>query len=406
MTLQELLQKRAQLISEARQMVDRAESENRAMTAEENDNYTKYLKDAAELNDRVNKRREIDDAHEDSEGTFSRDALLTDADTRRDSPPQEAEQRAAFVRYCRDGLTSMSATETRALQSDVDTSGGYVVLPQVLAGGLIQSVDNAVFMRSKATKFSIPNAQSLGAISLDADPADPTWVSELTVGSEDSTMAFGKRELNPHPLGQFIKVSRKLLRQASNVESLVMNRLAYKIAVVEEYAFLRGTGVNSPLGVFTASDDGITTARDVTTGNTATSIKIDGLKAAKYTLKSQYRNRANWMFHRDGIAQISQLKDGQGGYLWQPSVVLGEPDRLLNLPTAESEYVPNTFTASQYVGVLGDFSFYYIADAMNIEIQRLNELYAATNQVGFISRTATDGMPALAEAFVRVKLAA
>jgi hypothetical protein len=46
-----------------------------------------------------------------------------------------------------------------------------------------------------------------------------------------------------------------------------------------------------------------------------------------------------------------------------------------------------------------------IADALSMQIQRLNELYAETNQVGFIGRWETDGAPVLEEAFVRVKLA-
>jgi hypothetical protein len=37
--------------------------------------------------------------------------------------------------------------------------------------------------------------------------------------------------------------------------------------------------------------------------------------------------------------------------------------------------------------------------------QRLVELFAATNQVGFIGRRELDGMPVLSEAFVRVTLA-
>jgi Phage capsid family len=68
---------------------------------------------------------------------------------------------------------------------------------------------------------------------------------------------------------------------------------------------------------------------------------------------------------------------------------------------------PNSSQAStgEYVGLLGDFSHYWIADALSMQIQRLNELYAETNQVGFIGRLETDGAPVLEEAFVRVKLA-
>ena len=403
MTLQEILQKRAQLIAEARQLVDRAEKENRALTAEEDGNYKKYLSDAAELNERAQRQRDVTELGTGMDAPFTRDALVTgDGQT----TPDAKVQRDAFVQFLKRGREAMSGAEQRALQVGVDTTGGYLVVPEQMAVGMIQAKDNLVWMRAKATKFAVPRAQSLGMVSLDADPADPTWTSELATGSEDSTMSFGKRKLEPTPLAKRIKVSNALLDMASGIESLVMARLAYKFGTTEEYAFLLGTGANQPLGVFVASNDGITTARDFTTGNTATSIKVDGLKGAKYTLKAQYRGSPScgWMFHRDAIAQISQLKDGSGQYLWQPSLVLGEPDRLLNLPVQESEYVPNTFTASQYVGILGDFSYYYIADAMAIRMQRLNELYAETNQTGFIARAATDGMPALAEAFVRVKL--
>ena len=37
------------------------------------------------------------------------------------------------------------------------------------------------------------------------------------------------------------------------------------------------------------------------------------------------------------------------------------------------------------------------------EIQRLNELYAGTNQIGFIGRLHADGAPVLSQAFARVK---
>ena len=83
----------------------------------------------------------------------------------------------------------------------------------------------------------------------------------------------------------------------------------------------------------------------------------------------------------------------------------GQPDLLLSRPLNQLEYAPNTFTTGLYVGLFGDMSFYWIADAEDISVQRLVELYAATNQVGFIARAATDGMPVLEEAFSRLKLA-
>ena len=57
---------------------------------------------------------------------------------------------------------------------------------------------------------------------------------------------------------------------------------------------------------------------------------------------------------------------------------------LMGFPIYLSEWSPNVCTTQKYVAILGDFSFYFIADAMNVQIQRLTELYAETNQTGFI----------------------
>lgn len=167
---------------------------------------------------------------------------------------------------------------------------------------------------------------------------------------------------------------------------------------------MTGSGANQPLGVFTASADGISTGRDVSTDNTSTAFTADGLKNAKYTLKAGYWPRARWLFHRDAVKMLSKLKDSTNNYIWQNSVQMGQPDMLEGIPVFTSEYAPNTFTTGLYVGILGDFSYYHIVDALDFGIQRLVELYAASNQTGFIGRLESDGMPVLEEAFVRVKL--
>lgn len=426
--LRELLDKRAGLLSQARALVDAAEAAKRGLSAEETAQYEALMTDVTRMTGEIQREEALiaeeqrfagGEGHRpDPQGETGalpqfKSRGLRDGAELRDNPAWQpllqrstpaAERR--FRSWLRGGQVSLRQEEARALQADLDASGGYLVLPMQFADRLIQAVDNAVFIRQWSTVYSVPNAESLGAPSLDTDPADPTWVSELSIGSEDSSMAFGRRELKPHPLAQFIKVSRKLLRQAPDVEALVLRRLAYKLSVVMENAFLNGTGVNQPLGVFTASAQGISTGRDVSTGNTATEMRFDGLIEAKYTLKAQYWPMARWIFHRSGIKQIAKLKDGEGQYLWQPTTQQGQPDRILGLPVWASEYAPSTFTASQYVGILGDFSNYWIADALNMDMQRLDELYAATGQVGFISRVEADGMPVLEEAFVRVQLAA
>ena len=135
------------------------------------------------------------------------------------------------------------------------------------------------------------------------------------------------------------------------------------------------------------------------------SITGDGLINAFYGMKSQYQARGEWIFHRDAVRQVRELKDGQGRYLFEPADSPGDPDMLLGRPIDQSEYAPNTFTTGLYVGAFGDLSFYTIVDSLAFSIQRLSEKFADTDQTGFIARMETDGAPTYADAFTRIKLA-
>jgi HK97 family phage major capsid protein len=206
-----------------------------------------------------------------------------------------------------------------------------------------------------------------------------------------------------------VKISKTLNRISSiPIDQLVGQRLGYKVAVTREKAFLTGDGNQKPLGIFTASANGVPTSRDVSTDNTATAMTADGLIEAKHFLKAQYWNGARWVFHRDGIKNIRKLKDGQGNYLWQPGLagLSGQGSTILDLPYDISEFAPNTFTAGLYVGALCFWPLYWVVDALDMTVQYLDQLYAATNTDGYIARMETDGAPVLAEASVRVKLGA
>lgn len=402
--LNELRHKRNALVVQARTLLDKAEQEKRNLNAEEQKQYDTMFVDQ----DGLRKAIENEETLIEAERSMAEQQLAGERDKKSDKSEQRKgprateEYRDAFGALLRGGVQSLNAEQVRALSSGTGSEGGFIVLPEQTVDTLIKAVDDEVMIRQWATKHTVPSAASLGAASLDADPADADWTGEILTGSEDSTMALGKRELSPNPLAKRIKVSNKLLRQVPAVEALVMNRLAYKFGVSEEKAYLTGNGAKKPLGIFTASNDGIPTSRDVVTGS-ATDFTMDGLVSAKYSLKAGYQKKAKWLFHRDGVAKIAKLKDTTNQYLWQPSKKEGEPDMLLGRPVYQSEYVPNTFTTGLYVGMLADFSYYWIVDALDIQVQRLVELYAETNQTGFIGRKETDGMPVLGEAFARIK---
>jgi len=62
--------------------------------------------------------------------------------------------------------------------------------------------------------------------------------------------------------------------------------------------------------------------------------------------------------------------------------------------------------AGEYAAVVGDFRWYWIVDSADVEVQRLNELYAEDAEIGFQIRQETDGMAVLASAFYALKIKA
>jgi HK97 family phage major capsid protein len=292
-----------------------------------------------------------------------------------------------------------------ALQQANPTQAGYLVAPEQFVSELIAGLNNNLFMRQKAKVLPpLIGAQSLGYPTRTSRMGAMVWGTEIAAPTADTTFAFGKREFKPKPATAEILVSKTLVRNAPSTDGIVRSEFEFIFGEGMETAYMIGSGANEPLGLFIASSDGITTARDIATGNTATEVKYDGLYNAKYAVKQQYQARAEWIFHRLVIVQIAKLKTTDGNYIWQPSVTLDKPDLLLGKPVNQTEYAPSTLTTGLYVGIYGDLKYYWICDSLALEIQALMELAARTNQIDYIARIETDGAPVLPEAFARIKM--
>lgn len=422
-TIRDMQQERAEIVSQARTILDTAEARpegERNLTSEEEAEFDRLMESADTMESRISREQRARDAERDLDRVP--DGGPTDPDGPTGEPggrggggrgdEQDAYARA-FGAYLRDGRAGLDEATARALQMGGDpTDGGYLMAPQQFVADLIEAVDDMVHIRGLATVNQLTEGESLGRPARTSDVDDAEWTSELSTGSDDDSLKFGKRELRPHPLAKRVKVSRTLLRRASiGPEAIVRARLAYKFGVSQEKAYMTGDGNQKPLGLFVASTDGISTGRDVDVSsdganlvNDATNGRAaDDLIDAKYTLKAQYHPRARWLFHRFVIRDVRKLKDDQGQYIWQPGLAGDRPDTILEIPYLIAEFAPNSFADDAYIGMLGDFSYYWIAESLEFELQRLVELYAESNQVGFIGRQEIDGMPTLEEAFVRLQ---
>ena len=98
------------------------------------------------------------------------------------------------------------------------------------------------------------------------------------------------------------------------------------------------------------------------------------------------------------VKELRKLKTtGSGDYIWQPALTANTPDTILNRPVYTSPYMP-TIKTGEKVALFGDFNYYWIGDRVGRSFKRLNEVYAATGQVGFLSSERVDGKVILPEA--------
>ena len=97
------------------------------------------------------------------------------------------------------------------------------------------------------------------------------------------------------------------------------------------------------------------------------------------------------------VKALRKLKTQNGDYIWQPSVQVGEPDKLLGRPLYTSSYMPALEAGAKGI-LFGDLGYYWVADRQGRTFKRLNELYAPTGQVGFLSSERVDGKLILPEA--------
>lgn len=393
----DLKQDRAKLITQMREIMDR--NTDVEMNVDDKATYEKLEKDFDALNARIIAEEKLMD----------RERSIDTPEDKKGAKDKISERQQLFAKALSGNAADLAAYRNAAgdYTLGTDATAGAITAPMQFVEQLIKGLDDVLFMRNIAHKTpSLGAAQSLGFPYRKTAAADADWTTEVATATEETALQYGRREFKPNRLTKLIRLSKTLVSHANMAPQVVLEELQRVLAVTQEKAYMTGDGSGKPLGIFTASNDGIPTSRDVA-ATAATSITADDLIDVKYSLKGQYHNRAQWVMHRDLVKMVAKLKNqATGEYVWQPSLQAGQPDRLLNSPVNMSEFAPNTYTAGLYAAVYGDFEYYWIMDADQLTLQVLNEIYALSNQVGYLFQYFGDGAPVCGEAFARLKMKA
>ena len=310
-------------------------------------------------------------------------------------------------------MDSLSSDERKAMSAGSDPDGGYL-LPQSTVGRVVAKIYEQSTMRRIANVQTISTEKIEGLI--DNNEADAGWVSELGTRSDSTTPQLGKWEIETHELYAMPKISQKLIDDAAtDVEAWLAAKVADKLARVEGTAFATGNGAGKPRGLFsytTAATADDTRAwgqfehvKTGTNGDFNTTTKADPLFDLIGAFKDAYLQNAQWLMRREVRTKLRKLRGATSDlYLWEPSLQMGQPDRLNGYPVNIDQYVPALATDSLSLA-FGDFrEAFTIVD--RVGIRTLRDPYTAKPYVVFYSTKRTGSGAVNFEAVKFLKFAA
>jgi HK97 family phage major capsid protein len=284
-----------------------------------------------------------------------------------------------------------------AMQEDVGSEGGFLV-PDVHDNALIAPLSERSVARRIGARIMQVGEGGAHLIPTITDSGAAALTYEENEYDVDAP-SLGQVELRPYKFTRLTKVSEELLDDSriDVISEVVMPDASRAFAKAENTYFLNGTGAGQPQGIaFGASEN-------VVTSSSATTIDYDDIVDTLYELPLQYRDQARWIVSDDAAKALRKLKDGAGRPLWEVSMQAGQPDLLLGRPVATTSYLPQVATGNTPV-ILGDMSYFWIIEFAGVAVQRLDELYAATGQIGFRWYRRMDSKVMLKEAFASLKM--
>ncbi|MEV4934930.1 phage major capsid protein [Sphingobium sp. LSP13-1-1.1] len=273
--------------------------------------------------------------------------------------------------YVATGLNTRAVTtQTGANAGVIGAAGGYLV-PEEFDKNLITLAQDVAPLLAEVDvqSTSTPDVK----IHVDLGGTGSSWVDETgTNGLYDPTNTPSFAEVSV-PFGTlFAKplISHYALNDAYfDVEALVTDRVATKFAKEVASSIINGTGVNQPKGLLThttaATADSVRafgTIQYIASGQAA-ALPAANTYANKYidmvtALNPIYRANAKWYAPRSVVGELRKVQDANGNYMWQQSLVLGQPSSFLGFPVVEVEDIPGVAAGSLSL-IFGDLKQAY-----------------------------------------------
>lgn len=350
----------------------------------------KSLKEEKKFDDATAKLAEISDLQKE----YEVEKALFEAEQEKvpDEPDTKSskltDEEKAFVAYCR----SVQTEKTLSLGSN------GAIVPDSIANKIIEAVKELSPIYAKATIYNAKGVLSIPYYGADSsDDVQAAYATEFT----DLTAHQGKFtsvDLSALTIGALAKISKSLINNTDvDVLNFIVQKVAKALADFIEKELLVGTGASGHMTGATTTTNVNTLTTKTVAGHTA-----DVLIDTQLMVPEVYQANACWIMNKDVFKAVRKLKDTEGDYILTKNFADGFGWMLLGKPVYISENMPAVAASSVSV-LYGDFSGMACKLAKNVEIQVLNELYAAQHAVGVVGWVEVDSKIENSQKFVGIK---
>ena len=331
MSLKALVEKRNALLDEAKMILDKVETEVRALTTEEDSEYELKIREVEQINATIKKleERAVEETVEEVvEPTAEEERNMEKVDIK-DFEIRALDQ---LIRR-RDG---------EELRTAISTSANGEIVPTHLYPEVIQKLEEVAPLFSMVPKLT-PQA---GIIEIPRETGIGTagFVGEMT-DLDANAFTMDKVKLEQRRCGSAMEISQNIMNDAgidvvSYAKDILYRRLGYAL----DRNIINGTKTDDFEGLESAPEE--CNVNIGTNGVVAIEDFINLLNALHPTRQTG----AVWVMSRELFNAVSLLKDGNGNFylLRQQNVVTGKPEyRLLNLPIYINDAVESDFTTAE-----------------------------------------------------------
>lgn len=355
--LKSLTEQRAELVQQMKDLTATAETEKRAFSQEEDQQFNDLDKQVKALDSTIEKLERARDLKLNTVTTEKHEELKK----------EELEERA-FAAYIRG--------ETLKERADVNLTVGNngAVIPSSIAQKIIKKVYDICPIYQLATRYNVGGTLSIPYYDEETQTIEMAYATEFTE-LESTSGKFGSIELKGFLAGALSKVSKSLVNNSQfDITSFVVQAMAEAISKWIEKELLNGTANKI---------DGLSKVTQTVTASAVAAIKADELIDIQETIPDAYQGGAIWIMNKATRTAIRKLKDNDGNYILNKDPAARWGYTLFGKDIYTSDNM-SAMAAGKTAIYYGNFSGLAVKLSEDVSIEVLREKYATQHAIGVV----------------------